>query len=80
MRALSAVCRGKYFGERTQAYELDELRFAGSTASLIDPSEFLRSVGALKVRDWVVYAKPPFSPYQSPAGEFRRRSGAFSPA
>ena len=61
VRALSAVFRGKYLDELTQAYERDELRFAGSTAPLTDPSDFRRFVGTLKTHDWVVYAKPPFA-------------------
>jgi hypothetical protein len=61
VRALSAVFRGKYLDELTQAYARDELRFAGSTAPLTNRSAFQRFVDTLKVPDWVVYAKPPFS-------------------
>ena len=61
VRALSAVFRGKYLDELIKAYEHDELRFGGSTATLADPGDFRRFVGALTIHDWVVYAKPPFA-------------------
>ena len=61
VRALSAVFRGKYLDELTQAYQRGELHFGGSTAPLADIPAFQGLLATLKAHDWVVYAKPPFA-------------------
>jgi len=61
VRALSAVFRAKYLDALAQANQHGELHFAGSTVPLADTVAFRGFLASLKVRDWVVYAKPPFA-------------------
>jgi hypothetical protein len=61
VRALATVFRGKYLAGLQAAFTRGKLRFAGSVASLADPTAFSAFVGALRASDWVVYAKPPFA-------------------
>ena len=61
VRALSAVFRGKYLEALVQAYNGDELHFAGTTAPLREPGAFRLFLAQLRAHDWVVYAKPPFA-------------------
>ena len=60
VRALSRVFRAKYLDALHQAYQSDELRFAGSTSALSNATAFQDFISKLKTRDWIVYAKPPF--------------------
>ena len=56
-RALSKVFRGKYLDFLAQARRRGELRLPGTD----DENGFDCLVTALRSRDWVVYAKPPFA-------------------
>jgi hypothetical protein len=42
------------------AFEAERLHFFGDIANLADPAAFARLLAAVRLRDWVVYAKPPF--------------------
>lgn len=61
VRALAAVCRGKYLTGLHQAFDRQALRFAGRVASLADPAAFAVFLATLRESAWVVYAKPPFA-------------------
>jgi hypothetical protein len=60
VRALARVFRAQYLDGLRQAYATHHLTFAAGTAPLGDPDTFAHFVHALRVQDWVVYAKPPF--------------------
>ena len=59
--ALSKVFRGKFMDEFKKAHEKHRLTFAGQVAHLSRPQEFRQWLKTLWNKDWVVYAKPPFS-------------------
>jgi hypothetical protein len=66
VRVLSRLFRGKLLDGLKQAASKGQLRFGGSTEQLEDPQTFARWIAALRKREWVVYAKPPFgSPEQT---------------
>ncbi len=60
VRVLSRVFRNKYCELLRQAYERGALEFYGGLAPLAEPSAFRRWLAAAAVREWVVFAKPPF--------------------
>lgn len=60
VRALSVVFRAKYLEALQQAFEAEQIDFAGETTALAEPSAFRAFLAKLRVKDWVVYAKPPF--------------------
>jgi predicted RNA-binding Zn-ribbon protein involved in translation (DUF1610 family) len=65
IRVLSQLFRGKFLAFLTAAAAAGELRFAGVTGPLADPSAFAAFLREQRQKQWVVYAKPPFgSPEQ----------------
>ena len=60
VRVLSRVFRGKFLDLLRQAFEDGRLVFPGRLAELADPPFFAAWRRALRAKDWVVYAKPPF--------------------
>ena len=61
VRALSRVFRAKYLDGLKQLFKRAELQFAGATSELDLEDNFQAFISALRARDWVVYAKPPFA-------------------
>ena len=61
VKVLGHVFRGKYVAGLRRAYEQGQLRFAGSTAELAEPTRFQALLNELYTKDWVVYAKEPFA-------------------
>ena len=65
VRLLSRLYRGKFLAYLAEAACAGDLRFAGATAALADPSAFAAFLAEQRRKEWVVYAKPPFgSPEQ----------------
>src|SRR5271156_4351400 len=60
VRVLSRVFRGKFTTELKQLLLQGKLQFHGSLQELAAPERFQRFLGQLFLKDWVVYAKPPF--------------------
>ena len=60
VRALGQLFRGKFLAGLKAAYQSGRMTLTGSVASLRDPREFRRLLGALYRQRLVVYAKPPF--------------------
>ena len=65
---LRLLFRGKFLAALRQAYVAGQLKLAGSTATLNQPSAWRQLVDPLYKKDWVVYAKAPFA---SPEYVFR---------
>jgi len=61
VKVMGKLFRGKYLAGLRQAYVSGELAFGGSTTSLSDPATFEALMSTLYAKDWVVYAKEPFS-------------------
>ena len=61
VKALSLVFRGKFLGLIQQAFVKEQLQFPGRTAALAEPAAFADLVRSLTRKQWVVYAKRPFS-------------------
>ena len=59
VRALGKVFRAKFLAHLTKAHDNDELRSNPQSASLHNPLEWQHLLGRLRVKKWVVYAKPP---------------------
>ena len=60
VRVLSRVFRGKFTSELKQLLLQGKLQFHGSLKELAAPDHFQRFLRQLFLKDWVVYAKPPF--------------------
>ena len=60
VRVLSRVFRGKFIAELKQLLLQGKLQFHGSLKELAAPERFQRFLSQLILKDWVVYAKPPF--------------------
>ena len=60
VRVLSRLFRGKFLAGLRRMFTAGQLRFFGACSELADASAFGRWLHALSVREWVVYAKPPF--------------------
>jgi len=60
VRVLSRLFRKKLLAYLTVAYNAGKLSFYGKLEPLRNTENWQRLVTALKARDWVVYAKPPF--------------------
>jgi hypothetical protein len=60
VRVLSRVFRGKVTAELKQLLLQGKLEFHGSLQELAAPERFQRFLRQLFMKDWVVYAKPPF--------------------
>jgi hypothetical protein len=61
VKALSLVFRGKLLALLEQAFVKEQLQFPGRTAALAEPAAFADLVRSLRQKQWVVYAKRPFS-------------------
>lgn len=60
VRVLSRAFRGDYLHRLRQAFDAGRLIFPESLKALRDPRAFAAWLKPLSVKDWVVYAKPPF--------------------
>lgn len=60
VKALGALCRGKFLALLRRAFRKGKLRFNGALASLQRPKAFERFTFSLKNKEWVAYAKRPF--------------------
>ena len=61
VKALSLVFRGKFLALLERAFSKGEPQFPGRTAALAEPAAFSNLVSSLRSKQWVVYAKRPFS-------------------
>jgi len=61
VHALAKVYRGKFIAGLKKAFETGELQFPGELAALSNASEFEHWLDELVAKNWVVYAKAPFS-------------------
>src|SRR3989441_2838235 len=61
VKALGIVFRGKFLALLERAFSKDQLQFPGRTATLAEPAAFADLVRSLRQKQWVVYAKRPFS-------------------
>lgn len=59
-KVLSRVFRGKFIAGLKEAFQGDQLHFAGNLTSLAQHKIFAAWLRRLFRNDWVVYAKPPF--------------------
>jgi hypothetical protein len=60
VRALSEVFRGKFCEQLRELFQQNRLQFHGSVEQLAAPGAFSHLLWQLSLKDWVVYAKPPF--------------------
>ena len=60
VRLLSRVFRGQVLQRLQAAYDRGDLRFPGRLAEQQTPAPWSAFVAALRAKEWVVYAKPPF--------------------
>jgi len=60
VRVLGRLFRAKFLSFLRSAYDRQQLSFHGQQRHLEDPTLFRQLVSALREKDWVVYAKPPF--------------------
>ncbi len=60
VRVLSRLFRRLFLETLRTTFEAGRLHFFGDIADLADPAAFARLLAAVRRRNWVVYAKPPF--------------------
>jgi DNA-directed RNA polymerase subunit RPC12/RpoP len=60
VRVLSRLFRRLFLDTLQQAFDQGLLFFFGDQIPLQEPAAFTRHLAALRCREWVVYAKPPF--------------------
>jgi hypothetical protein len=60
VRVLSRLFRAKFLSFLRDAQEHRQLAFHGQQRHLEDPARFRHLLAALREKEWVVYAKPPF--------------------
>jgi Putative transposase/Transposase zinc-binding domain len=60
VRALSEVFRGKFCERLRELFQQNTLQFHGLLEQLATPGAFSHLLWQLSLKDWVVYAKPPF--------------------
>jgi Putative transposase/Transposase zinc-binding domain len=60
VRVLSRLFRGKFLAFFEEAFQQHQLRLHGQLQGLADPKAFQNVIDKLRVKEWVVYAKPPF--------------------
>jgi hypothetical protein len=60
VRVLSRVFRGKFLQSLRVAFDQGQLVFPGRLAALAEANAFSQWLSSLYVKEWVVYAKPPF--------------------
>lgn len=61
VRVLSRLFRRRFLEALQDAFDTDQLHFAGSLHALADPSRFAAHLQPTRQTDWVVYAKAPFA-------------------
>jgi Putative transposase len=61
VRVLSRLFRRLFLAELGKAFNSGELQFFSALETLNNPMAFARYLAPLKIREWVVYAKPPFA-------------------
>src|SRR5437763_1195712 len=61
VRVLSRRFRTLFLAQLQVAFAAGELRFSGALAALTEPEAFAARLGAMRGKEWVVYAKPPFA-------------------
>ncbi len=61
VKALSQVFRGKFLDLLRRAYDQGTLNFRGSSTALARSEQWTQQIKALRNKNWVVYAKKPFS-------------------
>jgi hypothetical protein len=61
VKPLGHLFRGKFLAHLSKAFSAGELEFYGRIRELAHPVRFAEFISALRHRQWVVYAKPPFS-------------------
>jgi hypothetical protein len=60
VKILSRLFRGKFLAALEKHFRRGRLTFHGKQQPLADPAAFFELTHALREREWVVYAKPPF--------------------
>jgi hypothetical protein len=60
VRVLASLFRRRFLDRLHAAFKTGRLRFFQALAPLADPAIFAQRLAALRRRDWVVHAKPPF--------------------
>jgi len=60
VRVLSRLFRAKFLSFLRDAYDLRQILFHGQQRYLEEPTHFRQLVAALREKEWMVYAKPPF--------------------
>jgi hypothetical protein len=60
VRVLSRLFRGKFRAQLEEAFQRGRLTCQGRLEHLADAADFFGLTAALRQKDWVVYAKPPF--------------------
>jgi len=61
VKALSKIFRDQFSDELRKLFQQDRLQFHNSLEQLASPGSFNHFLQQLGQKDWVVYAKPPFS-------------------
>lgn len=61
VRALGVVFRAKFLDHLTAAYGKDQLHFPGRAAAFAQAPQFRKLLASVRKKNWVVYAKRPFS-------------------
>ena len=61
VKSLAKQFRKTYLDHLQERYENGELRFHGQIAPLANRGEFVRQIGILRKKQWIVYAKAPFA-------------------
>jgi Putative transposase len=61
VRALSRRFRELFLARLQAAFTAGELRFSGALAALAEPGGFAQRLDALRMGEWVVFAKRPFA-------------------
>lgn len=60
VKVLSRVFRGKFLAQLEGAFRRGQLSCHGRLQHLVDPAAFFGLTAALREKEWVVYAKPPW--------------------
>ena len=60
-KALAKAFKHRYIKQLVGLYEAGKLKFTGQTQTIAEPNAFGRMIRALRKKNWIVYAKPPFA-------------------
>lgn len=60
VRVLSRLFRGKFLASLAKVFQQQRLRLQGPLHALAEGNAFEKLLDELRVKEWVVYAKPPF--------------------